>query len=109
MKGACESSVEIKRERIMSVLNIFSRLTNRADLMDDMMDKLGVSDEMHQMPNHAGVLRRAANRCLTCEKPDSCQQWLNTEISPDEAPYFCKNHDLFERVLEKMDTKTATS
>jgi hypothetical protein len=85
----------------MSVLDIFSRLTNRADLMDDMMDKLGVRDEMHQMPDHAGVLRRAANRCLTCEKPDSCQQWLNTEISPEEAPYFCKNHDLFERVLEK--------
>lgn len=93
----------------MSVLDIFSRLTNRADLMDEMMDKLGVSDEMHEMPDHAGVLRRAANRCLTCEKPDSCQQWLNTEISPDEAPNFCKNHDLFERVIEKMNSETVAS
>lgn len=90
----------------MSVLNIFSRLTNRADLMDDMMDKLGVSEEMHQMPDHAGVLRRAANRCLSCEKPDSCQQWLNTEISPSEPPYFCKNHDLFQRVIEKINAKS---
>lgn len=93
----------------MSVLDIFSRMTNRADLMDEMMDKLGVSDEMQHMPDHAGVLRRAANRCLTCEKPDACQQWLKTEIEPDEAPYFCKNHDLFERVLDRMDTEPVAS
>ncbi|WP_422369731.1 DUF6455 family protein [Hoeflea sp.] len=93
----------------MSVLDIFSRLTNRADLMDEMMDKLGVADEMQTMPDHAGVLRRAANRCLTCDKPDACQQWLKSEIRPDEAPYFCKNHDLFERVLDKMETEPAAS
>lgn len=90
----------------MSVLDIFSRLTQQADLMDAMMDKLGVANEMRHMPDHAAVLRRAANRCLTCEKPDSCQHWLNNESHPDEAPAFCKNHDLFERVLDQMDKKT---
>ena len=87
----------------MSVLDFFSRLTQQADLMDTMMQKLGVADEMRQMPDHAAVLRRAANRCLTCEKPDACEHWLTHETNPDEAPGFCRNHDLFERVLDTME------
>lgn len=90
----------------MSVLDIFSRLTQQADLMDAMMKKLGVDAEMRQMPDHAAVLRRAANRCLTCEKPDSCEEWLTHEAHPDEAPNFCKNHDLFERVIANMQSET---
>lgn len=87
----------------MSVLNIFSRLTHQADLMDAMMKKLGVAEEMLQLPDHAGVLRRAANRCLTCDRPDACEHWLVHESRPDEAPDFCRNHDLFERVLQNME------
>jgi len=89
----------------MSTFDFFSRLTQRADLMDGMMKKLDVVDEMKTMPGHAGVLRRAANRCLTCDQPDACQQWLTDEPSPDEAPGFCRNHDLFERVRSKLDTE----
>lgn len=90
----------------MSVLDIFSRLTRQADLMDAMMNKLGVAEQMRHLPDHAAVLRRAAHRCLTCEKPDSCRHWLDNECQPDEAPEFCKNHDLFERVLDQMDDDT---
>lgn len=89
----------------MSTFDFFSRLTQRADLMDGMMKKLDVVDEMKTMPGHAGVLRRAANRCLTCDQPDACQQWLTDEPNPDEAPGFCRNHDLFERVRSKLDTE----
>lgn len=87
----------------MSVLDIFNRMIHQADLMDAMMKKLGVADEMAQMPDHAGVLRRAANRCLTCDKPDACEHWLANEANPDEAPPFCRNHDLFERVIKTME------
>lgn len=89
----------------MSVLDIFSRLTKQADLMDAMMNKLGVSDEIRNLPDHAGVLRRAANRCLSCDRADACQHWLSHEAQPDEAPSFCRNHDLFARVLRTADTK----
>ena len=91
----------------MSVLDIFTRMARRADLMDEMMEKLGVADELHTMPDHAAVLRRAANRCLTCEKPDACQHWLDHEPNPGSAPDFCRNHDLFERVLTQMENETA--
>ena len=90
----------------MSVLDIFSRLTHQADLMDAMMTKLGVTEKMSELPDHAGVLRRAAARCMTCEKPDACSRWLAHESQPDEAPDFCKNHDLFERVLGAMEAET---
>lgn len=89
----------------MSVLDIFTRLTKQADLMNAMMSKLGVTDEMWNLPDHAGVLRRAANRCLTCDKPDACAHWLAHEASPGEAPEFCRNHDLFQRVLKNTDDK----
>jgi hypothetical protein len=87
----------------MSVLDIFSRLTKQADLMDAMMTKLGVADEIWKLPDHAGVLRRAANRCLTCDQTDACQHWLSHEAEPDGAPSFCRNHDLFARVLRNAD------
>jgi len=90
----------------MSVLDIFSRLTKQADLMDAMIKKLGVSEQIWALPDHAGVLRRAANRCLSCDKPDACEHWLANESNPDEAPAFCRNHDLFERVIDNMDTKS---
>ncbi|MDP2732349.1 MAG: DUF6455 family protein [Hoeflea sp.] len=103
MPVRCESFSNIKEERIMSVLDIFSRLTRQADLMDAMMKKLGVADEILKLPDHAGVLRRAANRCLTCDRPDTCEHWLAHESDPDEAPGFCRNHDLFERVLDNKE------
>lgn len=90
----------------MSVLDIFTRLTKQADLMDAMIKKLGVGEEIWSLPDHAGVLRRAANRCLTCDEPEACEHWLAHEANPDEAPAFCRNHDLFERVLKKVDNKT---
>lgn len=88
----------------MSILDIFSRMTRRADLMDAMMDKLGVADEIQRLPDHAGIVRRAAGRCLTCEKPEACQQWLADEEAPETAPGFCRNRDLFERVMTGMKT-----
>lgn len=91
----------------MSVLDIFTRMSRPADLMGEMMDKLGVADELHTMPDHAGVLRRAASRCMTCEKPDACQHWLENEAKPQSAPDFCRNHDLFERVIHQMEKDTA--
>ena len=87
----------------MSVLDIFSRLTKQADLMDTMMKKLGVEDDIWQLPDHAVVLRRAANRCLACDKPDACEYWLTHETNPDQAPGFCRNHDLFARVLDNKE------
>ncbi|MDF1607074.1 DUF6455 family protein [Hoeflea sp. YIM 152468] len=90
----------------MSVLDIFNRLTRRADLMNAMMSKIGVADEIWKLPDHAGVLRRAANRCLTCDKPDACAHWLAHEPHPAEAPEFCHNRDLFARARKKADHKS---
>ncbi|MCY0094677.1 DUF6455 family protein [Hoeflea ulvae] len=91
----------------MSTFDYFSRLTQRADLMEGMMKKLAVIDEVKAMPGHGGVLRRAANRCLTCEQTEACGQWLSDAENPDEAPGYCRNHDLFARVRSKLDAETS--
>jgi hypothetical protein len=88
LKGACEFSVRDQKGADHERFDIFSRLTNRADLMDDMMDKLGVAMRCIRCPTMPACLRRAANRCVTCEKPDSCQQWLNTEIKSGRSALF---------------------
>jgi hypothetical protein len=106
IRASWDSYFNTEEEKTMSVLDIFSRLTKQADLMDAMMKKLGVADEIWKLPDHAGVLRRAANRCLTCDRPDACQHWLSHEVNADEAPSFCRNHDLFERVLSNAETNT---
>lgn len=93
----------------MRILDIFSRMIRRADLMDAMMDKLGVADDMQRLPDSAGVLRRAAGRCLTCDQPDACHQWLDHQTDPDSAPDFCRNRDLFARVMSGMGTGSGPS
>lgn len=93
----------------MGVFDFFTRLTSRADLMDRMMRKLGLAEEMKQLPDHAGVYRRAANRCLSCDQPDACEEWLNANTDPASAPPFCRNSELFDRVLARVKDESASA
>jgi hypothetical protein len=85
----------------MSILNYFVRMNESAVLMDAMIGKLGLSGAFTALPDHRNVLRRAANRCLGCERRNDCADWLASEIQPDGAPRYCRNHDLFARMLER--------
>lgn len=93
----------------MSMHDIFKRLNRQADLLDAMMNKLGVSDQMRQLPDRAAVLRRAANRCLACDQPDACRQWLTHETHREKVPSYCRNHDLFARMLRHTEAETHTA
>lgn len=85
----------------MILVDYFKRMMHHADLFDAMTQKLGVSDLLADGPNGAAVVRRAANRCLTCERGEACSKWLEQTTKALEAPNYCKNHDVFER-LKKM-------
>lgn len=93
----------------MSMLEIFRRLSRQADLMDAMMNKLGVSEQMRQLPDRAAVLRRATNRCLACDQPDACREWLTHETHREKAPSYCRNYDLFARMLSQTEAETHTA
>jgi allantoicase len=45
-------------------------------------------------------------RCLTCEAPEDCTEWL--ENYPDgarEPPAFCRNRNLFQRLVGRWPEK----
>lgn len=89
----------------MAFFNIFARMNRRVDLMDDMMATLQVRRAIGELPDGPNVLRRAALRCLNCKETCACRAWLDTHREADEAPIYCRNHDLFARVRRRMDAE----
>ena len=89
----------------MPLLALYRRMMRQADLMEEMIDTVGLRDALHERPDHANVLRRATNRCMTCAEPGACRQWLTGHDSADEAPAYCRNHDLFERLKHDVEAK----
>jgi hypothetical protein len=87
----------------MKILNFFFRAHEDAPLMDAMIGKLGLAEAMRTLPDQRAVLRRASERCLTCKHPDFCAGWLADVENPTEAPFYCRNHDLFERITERVE------
>ncbi|MAY63801.1 MAG: hypothetical protein CML29_16485 [Rhizobiales bacterium] len=93
----------------MSIPDVFQRMTWRANLMEAMIRKLGLTGKMRRLPDTEQVMENAAKRCLTCEGPDQCQEWLARENSPQHAPAYCRNRDLFERVIAGIEADTRVS
>lgn len=86
----------------MSIFSLFERIAQHSNLMDAMMDKLGVRDQLAQRPHGGAVLRRAADRCLSCDHAEACEGWLSKAQSVEEAPDYCRNHDLFQRLKAEV-------
>jgi hypothetical protein len=93
----------------MPIPDLFHRMTWRANLMEAMIRKLGLTGKMRRLPDSDKVMLNAAHRCLTCEGPDACQEWLARENSPQSAPAYCRNRDLFERVIAGVEADTRVS
>lgn len=91
----------------MAVLKIFDRVFRHMDLMDRMMDAVGVTNSLKSLPGAAGVLRRSTVRCLRCANADSCKAFLDTNQTAQEAPGYCRNHDLFERIKRDIEAEQA--
>ncbi len=87
----------------MSVLDLLTRMLRPGRLMDEMTNKLDIAQQMATLPDHAAVRERASARCADCTHTDACRHWLTHEPSPASAPDFCGNHDLFERVLARVE------
>ena len=90
----------------MSLKGIFTRILRPGDLFEGMVQKLELEDHMSGLPHATEVYRRAANRCLSCSEGDACEEWLKRSDAPDEAPAYCRNHDLLMR-LKKMEDAAA--
>ncbi|WP_421859107.1 DUF6455 family protein [Oricola sp.] len=83
----------------------FFQAPERGTLFQAMVDKLRMRLALTNRPNSAAVMKRASERCAECDREDSCVSWMATNAEPDEAPYFCKNHDLFERLKHDIEAE----
>jgi len=72
-----------------------------------MVEKLGMRAELESRPNSDAVANRAQARCADCGREDTCQVWMAENDAPGEAPYFCRNHDLFERLKHDIEVEAA--
>jgi Family of unknown function (DUF6455) len=91
-------------------MNFFSYLKGMnkgGELKDAMAAKLGLKQAMDALPDHANVHERAQKRCMTCNNAAECATWLATENTPSEAPEYCRNHDLFARITDKIQAHSA--
>ncbi len=84
----------------MGISAMMTRIAAKSDLIEQMMTTLEVRDRFAELPSGGEVLRNAMLRCMSCGKPDACSAWLAEHGSAEEAPDFCRNHDLFARLRE---------
>lgn len=87
----------------MSILSYFNRLARNTVLMQKMFARVGIDGWFSQNPHGPEVLRRAALRCGTCMNEAECEQWLETHGTADQAPDFCRNRDLVERITRELN------
>lgn len=90
-------------------LRAFFQNPERGKLFHVMVGKLGMRRALESRPGSEAVINRAVQRCAECDREDSCQAWLRGNPEPVSAPYFCKNHDLFERLRHEVDIEAEGS
>jgi hypothetical protein len=71
-----------------------------------MVQVLDVRSQIEALPDSGAVLRRAETRCEGCSEPQACAAWLDGREAASEAPEYCRNHDLFERLIEQIERET---
>ena len=92
----------------MSIIGFIRGYWTKVPLMERMFRRLDVEDVLTSLPHGPEVLRRAAARCAACDSASACEAWLDDAASPREAPRFCRNHDLIERLRRvESDSRAA--
>ena len=92
----------------MLSLRHFFEAPERGSLFHVMVDRLGLRAAIESRPHARDVMKRAQARCAECGREDTCQSWMAGNEQTDEAPYFCKNHDMFERLKHDIELESET-
>ncbi|WP_186389037.1 MULTISPECIES: DUF6455 family protein [unclassified Stappia] len=77
-------------------MGLMKRLDERAGLMGRMMRTVGADDTLPSGMILESTMRTAAARCMGCERPQDCANWLEEHADgAAHAPGFCPNGELF--------------
>ncbi|MDR9483864.1 MULTISPECIES: DUF6455 family protein [Sediminimonas] len=81
-------------------MKLFATLSRRADVMGQMARSLGVDfgERIAHDSESASEYRAAVFRCASCTHEVECLSWMNGHKDAKEAPKYCKNKDLLDRL-----------
>ena len=91
----------------MGIFAFVEKMRRHSVLMERMMGTLGVKERIAELPHRGEVLRRASARCMGCGEVEACSMWLEGHDHAEEAPTYCRNHDLFARLTRQIEAETA--
>jgi len=77
-------------------------VAHHAGLMEQMADTVGadLGDAIADHRLSAADYRTAVIRCTTCEAAGECPSWMESHAQAEEAPAYCRIHDLLERLSQ---------
>lgn len=84
----------------MGYFGFIDRIMVKAELMEAMMNTLGVREAVAGMPDAPSTMRNAMLRCFGCSHAGECVTFLEEHETAAHAPSWCRNRDLFEFVTE---------
>jgi Family of unknown function (DUF6455) len=79
------------------------RVMRHAELMDHMMERVGIDAAAAARLDKGMALFRARSKCLGCCRERQCSDWLaQSEIDASaEPPEFCSDAEFFRRLRPK--------
>jgi Family of unknown function (DUF6455) len=91
-------------ERPLSRPPDVGRVIRHAELMDRMMERVGIDATAAARLDKGMALSRARSKCLGCCRERQCGDWLaQSEIDASrEPPEFCSDAEFFRRLRPKL-------
>jgi len=78
---------------------MFNQVRHRQELMDHMMETLGVDVLTAVRLDHGQAFVNARTRCRDCLHESECRNWLDLPQGLPSLPDFCPNARFFRRVV----------
>jgi hypothetical protein len=79
---------------------MLDRIFRQAELMDRMMETVGVAPMVAARVDKGVGWYEARTRCIACCREQECRQWLQrTPAATGAPPDFCVNAEFFRRCL----------
>lgn len=74
---------------------MLKRIFRHAELMDRMMERVGVDPGVAVRVDSGMAWYEARSRCIACCKEQQCQGWLQGSERLQASPGFCPNSEFF--------------
>ncbi|MGE0850972.1 MAG: DUF6455 family protein [Hyphomicrobiaceae bacterium] len=77
---------------------MLERVFAQADLMDRVMERVGVDAPTAARLDRGMTWYEARSRCIACPYDRQCREWVapTADAAPRSAPLYCENADFFD-------------